>query len=99
MAKDTLRVIVRFKARPDKVNELLSVLSSLVEPTRKELGCLSYELLQHNEVPTDLTLVEEWQNENALELHIATKHFKDAMTKLPKLVVAEPDIRKYHLVR
>jgi quinol monooxygenase YgiN len=99
MAKDTLRVIVRIKARPDKVNELLSVLSSLVEPTRKEVGCLSYELLQHNEDTTDLTLVEEWQNENALELHIATKHFKDAMTKLPKLVAAEPDIRKYHLVR
>ena len=99
MAKDTLRVIVRIKARPDKVNELLSVLSSLVEPTRKEVGCLSYELLQHNEDPTDLTLVEEWQNENALELHIGTKHFKDAMTKLPNLVAAEPDIRKYHLVR
>ena len=99
MAKDTLRVIVRFKARPDKVNELLSVLSSLVEPTRKEVGCLSYELLQHNEVPTDLTLVEEWQNENALELHIGTRHFKDATTKLPNLVAAEPDIRKYHLVR
>jgi quinol monooxygenase YgiN len=99
MVQDTLRVIVRIKARPDKVNELLSVLSSLVEPTTKELGCLSYELLQHNEVPTDLTLVEEWQNESTLELHIATKHFKDAMTKLPNLVAAEPDIRKYHLVR
>ena len=99
MAKYTLRVIVRIKARPDKVNELLSVLSSLVEPTRKEVGCLSYELLQHNEDPTDLTLVEEWQNESTLESHIATKHFKDAMTKLPKLVAAEPDIRKYHLVR
>ena len=34
MAQDTLRVIARVKARPDKVNELLSVLSSLVEPTR-----------------------------------------------------------------
>jgi quinol monooxygenase YgiN len=99
MAKDTLKIIVRIKARPDKVNELLSVLSSLVEPTRKEAGCLRYELLQHNEDPTDLTLVEEWQNENALESHMATKHFKDALTKLPSLVAAEPDIRKYHLVR
>jgi quinol monooxygenase YgiN len=99
MAKNTLRVVARIKARPDKVNELLSVLSSLVEPTHKEPGCLSYELLQHNEDPTDLTLVEEWQDENALELHIATKHFKDAMTKLPNLVAVKPDIRKYHQVR
>ena len=36
MAEDTLRVIARIKARPNKVGELLSVLSSLVEPTCKE---------------------------------------------------------------
>jgi quinol monooxygenase YgiN len=98
MAEDTLRVIARVKARPGKANELLSVLSSLVEPTRKEPGCLSYELLQNNEDPTDLTLIEEWQNNTALESHFATKHFKDALTKLPNLVAAEPDIRRYHVV-
>src|SRR4030043_448598 len=98
MAENTLRVVARIKARPNKVNELLSVLSSLVEPTRKELGCLSYELMQNNEDPTDFTLIEEWQGNTALESHFATKHFKDALTKLPNLVAAEPDIRRYHLV-
>jgi quinol monooxygenase YgiN len=99
MAKDTLRVVARVKARPGKVNELLSVLSSLVEPTCKESGCLKYELLQNNEDPTDFTLIEEWQNNTALESHFATKHFKDALSKLPNLVAAEPDIRRYHAVR
>jgi quinol monooxygenase YgiN len=98
MAGDTLRVIARVKAHPDKVNELRSVLSSLVEPTCKEPGCLSYKLLQNNEDPTDFTLVEEWQSNAALESHFATKHFKDAMAKLPSLVEAEPDIRRYHVV-
>lgn len=98
MAKDTLRVIAKVKARPGKVNELQSVLSSLVEPTRKEPGCLSYELLQNKEDPTDFTFIEEWQNNAALESHFATKHFKDALTHLPSLVAAEPDIRRYHAV-
>lgn len=98
MAEDTLRVIARVQPRPGKANELLSVLSSLVEPTRKEPGCLSYKLLQNNEDPTDFTLIEEWQSNTALESHFATKHFKDALTKLPNLVAAEPDIRRYHLV-
>ena len=98
MAGDTLRVIARVKARPDKVNELRSVLSSLVEPTCKEPGCLSYKLLQNNEDPTDFTLIEEWQSNAALESHFATKHFKDAVAKLPNLVAAEPDIRRYHVV-
>ena len=98
MAENILRVVARVKARSNKVNELLSVLSSLVEPTRKEPGCLSYELMQNNEDPTDFTLIEKWQSNTALESHFATKHFKDVLVKLPNLVAAEPDIRKYHLV-
>jgi len=98
MAEDTLRVIAKVKARPGKGNELLSILSSLIEPTRKEPGCISYKLLQNNEDPTDFALIEEWQNSTALQSHFATKHFKDALVKLPSLVAAEPDIQRYHLV-
>jgi len=98
MAEDTLRVIAKVKARPGKGNELLSVLSSLVEPTRKEPGCISYTLLQNNEDPTDFALVEEWQSSTALQSHFAAKHFKDALVKLPNLVAVEPDIQRYHLV-
>lgn len=97
MPEETLRVIARVKARPNKVGELLSVLSALVEPTRKEPGCLSYVLLQNNEDPTDFAFVEEWQNNGALESHFATKHFKDAMITLPNLLATEPEIRRYHV--
>jgi quinol monooxygenase YgiN len=99
MAEDTLRVIARVKARADKVDELRSVLSSLVEPTRKEAGCLGYTLLQNNEDPTDFTLVEEWESKKALEFHLAAQHFKDTQAKLPGLVAAKADIRLYHLVK
>ncbi len=98
MAQDTLRVIARVKARPGKVDELLSVLSALVEPTRKEPGCISYNLFQNNQDPTDFALIEEWKNNAALESHLATKHFKQALVKLPNLVGVEPDIQRYHLV-
>jgi len=98
MAENTLRVIAKIKARPDKANELLSVLSSLIESTCKEPGCISYTLLQNNEDPTEFVFVEEWQNNAALESHFATKHFKDALVKLPSLIAAEPDIQRYHSV-
>jgi quinol monooxygenase YgiN len=98
MAENTLRVVARVKARSNKVNELLSILSSLVEPTRKEPGCICYELLQNNEDPTDFTLIEEWQNNTALESHFATKHFKESLSKMPNLIAIEPDIRRYHLI-
>ncbi len=34
MGQDTLKVIARVKARPDKVDELLSILSSLADRFR-----------------------------------------------------------------
>jgi len=97
MPEETLRVIARIKARPNKVGELLSILSALVEPTRKEPGCLSYVLLQNNEDPADFAFVEEWQSNVALESHFTTKHFKDAMITLPNLLASEPEMRRYHL--
>ncbi len=98
MAGDTVRVIAKVKARPGKVNELLSEISSLIQPTRKEPGCIRYELLQNNEDPADFAFVEEWQNSGALQSHFATKHFKEALVKLPSLVATEPDIQRYRLV-
>jgi quinol monooxygenase YgiN len=98
MAKDTLSVIVRIKARPGKADELKAAIGGLVGPTRKEPGCVRYTFLQNNEDLNDFTLVEEWQDDKALESHFATKHFKDTMEKMPSLVAAEPDIRRYHIV-
>jgi quinol monooxygenase YgiN len=99
MAEDTLRVIARIKACPNKVGELLFVLSSLVESTRKEPGCLNYILMQNNEDPTDFTFAEKWQSNAALEAHFKTKHFKDALITLPNLLAAEPEMKRYHVAR
>ncbi|TNF73803.1 MAG: antibiotic biosynthesis monooxygenase, partial [Acidobacteria bacterium] len=44
MASDTLRVVARLVAKPDKVDELRTLLTGLLEPTRAEPGCISYEL-------------------------------------------------------
>ncbi len=99
MPENAVRVIARIKARADKMDELQSALSSLVDATRKEPGCLSYNLLQNYDDPTDFTMVEEWESKKALEVHLSAKAFKDAQTKLHDLVAAKADIRLYHLVR
>ncbi len=93
-----LRVVARIIARADKVDELRSLLAGLIEPTRKEAGCISYELLQNNQDPTDLTFVEEWESDAALDAHLETEHIREALRKVPDLVSAEPDIRRYSIV-
>lgn len=98
MPENSLRVVARIKALPDKVDELRQVLAGLVAPTRAEAGCLGYELLQNRVDPTDFTFVEEWTDDAALEQHFTTEHFQDASNRLDGLVAEEPDIRTYTLV-
>ena len=94
----TLRVVARVVALPDQVEALKELLTSLVEPTREEPGCLWYELLQNQQDPTDFTFVEEWENQEFLNAHLASEHLKNAMNQLPGLVAGEPDIRCYDLI-
>lgn len=98
MAKDRIKVVARILANLDSVNQVRSILSGVVEPTRKETGCISYELLQNRIDPTDFTFVEEWESDAAIDEHLKTQHVMAALTKLSGLVSVPPDIRTYKLV-
>jgi quinol monooxygenase YgiN len=99
MPATSLRVVARIKARAETVSEVRELLSSLVEPTRKEFGCITYEFLQNTEDPTDFTFVEEWESDAALASHLASDHLEAIGPKLEPFVAAPPDIRKYSLVK
>lgn len=99
MRNDAVRVVARVVARSDKVRELHALLRGLLEPTRKEQGCVTYELLENRTDPTDFTFVEEWANDAAIDAHLQTAHVQQAILKLPDLAAAAPDIRRYAVVK
>ena len=99
MPQDSLRVVARIKALPDKVDTVRSILLELIVPTRKEEGCIVYELLQNKADATDFTFVEEWQSESSLDSHAASDHLKDAAEKLRGVIAEAPDIRRYLVVK
>lgn len=98
MSAGSLRVVARFKARSEKVGEVRELLRSLIEPTRKEFGCVTYELLQNREDLTDFTFVEEWESDEALESHAASDHLKAIGPKLQPIVANGADVRTYLVV-
>src|SRR4026208_639962 len=95
MPENSIRIVAKVVAKPYSVDQVCSILIELVEPTRNESGCISYELLQNRTDPTDFTFVEEWETDAAIDAHLTTKHIRDVLTKLPGLISGEPDIRRY----
>ena len=99
MPDDSIKVIARVAANPDSVDQVRSILTALVEPTRNESGCISYQLLHNRKNQTDFSFVEEWESDAAIDAHLTAKHIRDALTKVAGLVSEEPDIRRYSVVK
>jgi len=95
---DTIRVVAHIKAKPDKVEEMRNVLTKIVEPTRKEDGCISYTLTQNVADPTDFTFVEEWESAEKMQAHLGSAHIQEALGQLPNVGAADPDIRTYKVL-
>ena len=93
-----MKVILRLTAKPDKVDELRAVLLGLAASSRKETGCIDYEILQNAADPCDFTLVEEWTSASALDAHLTTAHVQDAFARGLPLLAAPPDNRRYSKV-
>ena len=94
----SFRVIATLKALPGKEEELRSVLTALLHPTREEDGCLSYEMLENREDPTEFRFVEEWTDDAALDAHFGTPHIQAAIAAFEGLLAADLDVQKYALV-
>ncbi|MBI3050721.1 MAG: antibiotic biosynthesis monooxygenase [Acidobacteria bacterium] len=94
----TVHIIARFLAKQGKDEELKVVLSALIPPSRREIGCYQYDLLRNPADLRDFCFVERWENEGALEQHAATAHVKTAIAQARELVETPPDIRRYQIL-
>jgi quinol monooxygenase YgiN len=95
MSKTTIKVVARVVALSENVEAVKRVLMSLIEPTRQEAGCISYELFQNQTDLTDFTFVEEWESQALLNTHLASVHIAQAQSQLQGLIATAPDIRIY----
>ena len=70
-----VRVIARSVARKGKQDQLRALLQGMLIPTRAESGCKSYELYESDSTGR-FYFDETWENQAALDEHLATPHFK-----------------------
>ena len=75
LPKDAVTQIVILRAREGQETLLEAELRAMVSPSRKEEGCLRYDLHRSIEIPGALLLHEVWTNREAHTEHMNTPHF------------------------
>ena len=70
-------VIVRITLNvlPEKRLEFTQTLLSMIDPVRKETGCLAYTVFSTIENKNHFSLLEEWQTREDLDHHIKSHRF------------------------
>jgi quinol monooxygenase YgiN len=89
MSDNTLNVVAIAETSPDKAEELKFVCLGLIEPTRQEEGCISYELFQDATNAGRFTFIENWQSREHLDVHLKTPHLVAAATAFSKILTKE----------
>lgn len=78
-----IKVVAKHIVKADKVEEFINLARKLVEDTnKKDEGCIHYDLYQDLVNPQVLTMLEEWESQEALDKHSAAEHFKEIVPKL-----------------
>ncbi|ACP26253.1 hypothetical protein NGR_c24960 [Sinorhizobium fredii NGR234] len=80
-------VIAYLKAHPGKGDDVVAHAVPLIDATRKEEGCTSYDLYRKPAEPDSLVFVETWKSRAALEVHFAEPHLKAFQVAMADLLV------------
>ena len=93
MSAKTITVVATFEARPGKESELKKVLLGLIAPTRKEAGCLNYDLHASPENPARFLFHENWTSKEHLDQHLKSPQIQALLPQVDELCVAFPEIK------
>jgi len=76
-----LVLAVTWLANPTHANEVAVIFTKLQEASRKEPGCLMYNVHRHVDDPRRFFIYEQYRDAAALEAHRNSPHFQEYAVK------------------
>ena len=70
----SLTIVARIESRVDRIQLVKSELIKLIEPTRKEKGCIQYDLHQDHDNPAVFLFYENWESRELWQKHMSNDH-------------------------
>jgi len=101
MTQETVSVVAKFYVRPTKHEAFLKAAQPMIDGTRKESGCIFYNLHQDIENPNIYFMLEEWTSLDKLKAHGESAHvLKNRATAKEQDLIEKPtEVYKLHQVK
>lgn len=89
-----IKIIAKNYIKKDKKDDFLKLAKELIIASRKEDGCIAYDIYESIDGKC-LTFIEEWKDEEAIKSHNSSTHFTAIVPKLGEFVDGEMDVALY----
>ena len=79
-------LVVTWVAKAGRETEVAALFAKLTEESRKEPGCVMYQVHRHRTEPRRFLIYEQYRDDAAIEAHRSAPHFLQYARKdLPKI--------------
>jgi quinol monooxygenase YgiN len=65
----------------------------MIQPSRAEAGCISYNFYSDVTDPYKFFFFEEWKDQEAINFHVNTRHYKEFVPKFESLIIGKADLQ------
>ncbi|WP_057490675.1 putative quinol monooxygenase [Streptococcus orisasini] len=86
-------ITATFFIKADKREAFLADVTPLIKSSRAETGNHNYQLYEAVDLPNQFVMVEEWENQAAIDQHNTNPHFLHLMEHLKDYSTADPIIK------
>lgn len=84
-----IKIIAKSVVKKGEETTFMNLAKELIEKSRIEKGCFSYDLYEDIDHPGIFVLIEEWKDEDAVQLHNQSDHSKKIVPQLDKIRIAK----------
>lgn len=87
-----INLTVTLQSKANCVLEVKQILENLVQNSRKEKGCLQYDLHQNKDDSSVFIFHEVWENKAIYDLHNSQEYVKSFFGKASELLIEKPQV-------
>lgn len=91
--KKPFTMVVLVKVKEGQARQFEEAFKPAIVATRKEKGCIAYDLNRDPEDASRYYVYERWHSVAALEHHLQTEHIKTLLSKLGDVLAGPPEVK------
>ncbi|MEW2513870.1 putative quinol monooxygenase [Streptomyces sp. NPDC046870] len=88
----SIQITVRFDIEPDRMERVVASFQKLCAATRQEEGALRFDAFRSEEHPHVVVLIEEWADQDAIDLHMKEDYVAGFLTEVDGAFVRPPQV-------